>query len=57
MQVVELVRGGRLQHAGVWAPQERLVWERNDPPAPAPPLDFMTNLTFNVLIAMVRYGK
>lgn len=54
LQVVELHRGGRLEHAGVWTPRDGVTWERPAPdnvPSPSPGL--MVNRTFTVLIAMV----
>lgn len=54
LQVMELQRGGRLAHAGVWTPSGGVAWERpalDDVPPPSPGL--MVNRTFTVLIAMV----
>lgn len=54
LQVVELQRGGRLAHAGVWTPSDGVTFERpapDDVPSSTPGL--MVNRTFTVLIAMV----
>lgn len=53
LQIVELVRGGELQLAGLWSPRAGLSWRR-PPEAVVPrPLDSMVNRTFTVLIAPV----
>ncbi|XP_030033794.2 glutamate receptor ionotropic, kainate 2 [Manduca sexta] len=52
LQVAELVRGGRLQHAGVWAPSAKVTWQRAEAPPDTRPLDSMTNRTFAVLVAL-----
>lgn len=54
LEVAELLRGGRLERVGLWAPRAGLSWQRHDPPADTPPPESMTNRTFTVLIAKVR---
>ena len=54
LEVAELMRGGRLERVGLWAPRAGLSWQRHDPPADTPPPESMTNRTFTVLIALVR---